>query len=194
MFRLLEYEMKDVCQLLCYLSNASLVQDIVSKEDRELHEMKVVLVFIAVLVVVAATSDGYNQHKGESRTRTRSKTDGKHQPVYNHHKGESRTRTRSKTDGKHQPVYNHHKGESRTRTRPTTDGKYRPVYCPKPNPPVYGYIKESNAYYQIGSIIHYYCNYGYELYGSSWNKCVYEYGVAKWEYPVPICKPKVYSG
>ncbi|KAL5491036.1 hypothetical protein EMCRGX_G016251, partial [Ephydatia muelleri] len=186
-------------------------------EDSELHEMKVVLVFIAVLVVVAATSDGYNQHKGESRTKTRSKTDGKHQPVYNHHKGESRTRTRSKTDGKHQPVYNHHKGESRTRTRsktdgkhqpvynhhkgetrtrtrPTTDGKYRPVYCPKPNPPVYGYIKENNAYYQIGSIIHYYCNYGYELYGSSWNKCVYEYGVAKWEYPVPICKPKAYSG
>eukprot|EP00731_Ephydatia_muelleri_P015262 Em0008g982a len=152
--------------------------------------MKVLLVFIAVLVVVAATSDGYNQHKDESRTKTRSKTEGKHQPVYNHHKGESRTRTRSKTDGKHQPVYNHHKGE----TRPTTDGKHQPVYCPKPNPPVYGYIKENNAYYQIGSIIHYYCNYGYELYGLSWNKCVYEYGVAKWEYPVPICKPKAYSG
>ncbi|KAL5491035.1 hypothetical protein EMCRGX_G016250 [Ephydatia muelleri] len=145
--------------------------------------MKVLLVFIAVLVVVAATSDGYNQHKDESRTKTRSKTEGKHQPVYNHHKGESRTRTRSKTDGKHQPV-----------TRPTTDGKHQPVYCPKPNPPVYGYIKENNAYYQIGSIIHYYCNYGYELYGLSWNKCVYEYGVAKWEYPVPICKPKAYSG
>ncbi|KAL5491027.1 hypothetical protein EMCRGX_G016241 [Ephydatia muelleri] len=74
------------------------------------------------------------------------------------------------------------------------DGKHLLVYCPKLNPPVYRYIKESNAYYHIGSIIHYYCNYGYELYGSSWNKCVYEYGVAKWEYPVPICKPKVYSG
>eukprot|EP00731_Ephydatia_muelleri_P015269 Em0008g989a len=90
--------------------------------------------------------------------------------------------------------YNQHKGYTRTRTRPTTDGKHLLVYCPKLNPPVYRYIKESNAYYHIGSIIHYYCNYGYELYGSSWNKCVYEYGVAKWEYPVPICKPKVYSG
>ena len=90
--------------------------------------------------------------------------------------------------------YIQHKGYTRTRTRPTTDEKHHPVYCPKPNPPVYGYIKENNAYYQIGSIIHYYCNYDYELYGSSWNKCVYEYGVAKWEYPVPICKPKAYSG
>ena len=35
---------------VCYLSNAFLVQDIVSKEDRELYEMKVLsLIFIAVL-------------------------------------------------------------------------------------------------------------------------------------------------
>ncbi|KAL5506559.1 hypothetical protein EMCRGX_G008227 [Ephydatia muelleri] len=95
--------------------------------------MKALLVFVAVLVVVAATTDRYNNYHDKTRTRTRSKTDGKH----------------------------------------------RPVYCPKSNPPVYGSIQENNAYYHIGSIIHYSCNYGYELYGSSWNKCVYEYGVAK---------------
>ena len=146
-FRLLEYEMKDAWSAFM-LFKLSSSRHRYSKEDRELHEMKILLVFVVVLAVVAATTDGYNQHKGYTRTRT----------------------------------------------RPTTDGKHHPVYCPKPNPPVYGYIKENNAYYHIGSIIHYYCNYGYELYGSSWNKCVYEYGVAKWEYPVPICKPKVYSG
>eukprot|EP00731_Ephydatia_muelleri_P004115 Em0002g291a len=44
--------------------------------------MKALLVFVAVLVVVAATTDRYNNYHDKTRTRTRSKTDGKHRPVY----------------------------------------------------------------------------------------------------------------
>eukprot|EP00731_Ephydatia_muelleri_P015264 Em0008g984a len=144
--------------------------------------MKVLLVFIAVLVVVAADAHHRKTHH--------SKSDGKNHHEYSHQKD---TKTHTKTDGKNHHVYSHQKDKTHTKTRSKTDGKNNLVYCPKPDPPVYGSVQENNAKYQTGCIIHYSCNYGYELYGSSWNKCVYEYGVAKWEYPVPICKPKVYS-
>ena len=206
--------------------------------------MKALLVFVAVLVVVAATTDRYNNYHDKTRTRTRSKTDGKHHPVYCP-KPNTPVYGSIQENNANYPIgsiihyscnygyelyglswnkcvyeygvakwkypvpickpkaaptkgYNNHRDKTRTKTRTRTcsktDEKHHPVYCPKPNPPVYGSIQENNANYPIRSIIHYSCNYGYELYGSSWNKCVYEYGVAKWEYPVPICKPKVYSG
>ena len=65
---------------------------------------------------------------------------------------------------------------------------HRPIYCPKPVAPQNGEVKESYAQYKIGTIIHYSCEYGYVLVGSSWNRCVRKEWHAVWEYAVPICK------
>ena len=47
---------------------------------------------------------------------------------------------------------------------------------------------ELYEHYNIGTIIHYSCKYGYVLVGSSWNRCVRKQWHAVWEYVVPICR------
>ena len=68
------------------------------------------------------------------------------------------------------------------------------VYCLKPVPPPYGAIKEIvSDHCEINTIIHYSCQNGYVMSGSSWNQCVYDQSRAVWAYAVPVCKQNVYG-
>ena len=78
--------------------------------------------------------------------------------------------------------------ESYRRPTEKEDYPHRPIYCSKPAAPQNGGIKESYEHYKIGTIIHYSCEYGYVLVGSSWNRCVRKEWHAVWEYAVPICR------
>ena len=67
-----------------------------------------------------------------------------------------------------------------------------PIYCSKPVPPQYGEIEENYDVCEINSIIHYSCQNGYVLYGSSLNKCVNKDGRAVWAYSLPVCRKTGY--
>lgn len=62
--------------------------------------------------------------------------------------------------------------------------------CANPTVPVFGGIKETKQTYRVGSIIHYYCNYGYTLRGAKWNMCLIS---RSWKRDTPICKSKQHN-
>ena len=91
----------------------------------------------------------------------------------------------------------HGKHDDKSRSKPAKvtqrpQATQPPIYCSKPVPPQYGEIEENYDVCEINSIIHYSCQNGYVLYGSSLNKCVNKDGRAVWAYSLPVCRKTGY--
>ena len=91
----------------------------------------------------------------------------------------------------------HGKHDDKSRSKPAQvtqrpQATQPPIYCSKPVPPQYGEIEENYDVCEINSIIHYSCQNGYVLYGSSLNECVNKDGRAVWAYSLPVCRKTGY--
>ena len=63
--------------------------------------------------------------------------------------------------------------------------------CGPPRVPAYGgYHGIATPPYVLGSVANYYCNPGYQLYGSSRTECIFDpLRGPHWLYPPPFCRP-----
>ena len=67
-------------------------------------------------------------------------------------------------------------------------------YCPRPKCPSYGGCKPDKSKYPVGYKVKFFCNNGYDIYGSSDAKCVYSklYKRAHWSRKPPVCRRKLF--
>ncbi len=69
---------------------------------------------------------------------------------------------------------------------------YVPPQCrAPPNPKYGGYYSGHYQSYELGTVINYYCEQGYELHGRAWTVCILGNQGPYWLYPPPICRRMV---